>query len=147
MSDDATVVLLIVFGLMLLAAMGLGYLLSSLAYDRQILSLHREAPGLDGLFRSETYSYGPSFEDEPEEDEPEPEVQSGGSLPVDPANPPTWRTYSPKNPDAPAKYCVCHHEPIQRDSKVLWWPNPATGGVDLLCERGVEEAEAVKRGD
>lgn len=117
------------------AVVGLGFWLGRIGqtapYDP-----YRDKPEYDGTFRSETLTWKP--EEEPEEEMP------SVSLPINPDTPPTWKTYNPVNPDAGPKFCRCHGLVINKGERILWWPNPETGGVDLLCEQGVNEAEEAK---
>lgn len=127
---EAVIALMILFAAFLLGSVGLGFVLGRTTLTKPAYGdLWSPLPDEDG--------------DDVEEPE-EPQGQEHATLPVDPANPPSWRVYNPKREDAEPKFCICHREEIARGSKVLWWPNPETQGVDLLCERGVEEAESLK---
>lgn len=61
----------------------------------------------------------------------------GMPLPVDPARPPSVKTYRPR-PDSvePPPRCVCHRLPVQPGDKVLWWPMPGSEEVRVFCQRG-----------
>jgi hypothetical protein len=62
------------------------------------------------------------------------------SMPIDPANPPSWKVYSPRK-GAPGRACACHPDrALQPGQRVLWWPVPVSGGgVNVFCQDGVEQ--------
>lgn len=70
----------------------------------------------------------------------EPERQQLAALPVDPENPPSWRTYQP-HPGRPRRACTCHPDrPLADGQRVMWWPVPDSGGgVHVFCEDGIDE--------
>ena len=75
----------------------------------------------------------------PERQETSTEQVVQQAMPLDPDNPPRWRTYNPR-PEAPMRYCDCHDEALESGQRILWWPLPGgKGAVMLFCERAVPE--------
>jgi hypothetical protein len=67
------------------------------------------------------------------------------AMPIDPANPPSWKTYQPQvsrlaGKDRHMRACTCHPDrPLEPGQRVLWWPVPHSGGaVRVFCEEGIE---------
>lgn len=59
---------------------------------------------------------------------------------IDPEDPPRWMTYTPTGDRESAPWCSCHHEPVRPGQRVVYWPIPNHPGVDLFCERAVNQA-------
>lgn len=146
---DVLLGIVLVVAFLTLASVGMGFLLGRTSTTAPLDPYRRESrdPGYDGMFHSETTTWKEEPEDDYSRDwngNPLPE-EKHATLPINPDAPPTWKTYNPRSQDAPPKFCRCHGVEVQREQRVLWWPNPETGGVDLLCEQGVEEAERMKK--
>lgn len=121
------VAILIVFGLMMLAAGLLGFMAASLRSDH----------ANEGIQSWDRYSFD-DIDDLPTSEE----EQETPALPVDVANPPVSRVYNPR-PGSNQKYCWCHDRALEPGEEVLWWPIPASegGGVRLVCKDGVAGAQ------
>lgn len=62
---------------------------------------------------------------------------------IDEANPPYYQNYRGPHEGRERLRCTCHNEPFPDGARVLIWPIPGhpEGGVDLFCQRTVQEAQ------